>query len=552
MIESIETSTAKRLHWSSLLFDIASHLWGYVIPIGIALLGAARGDLFWTLLAGFFFLLSLLRSCIRYLTLTYSIENRKLVVKQGILFQNNRTVPVRRIQNIDLVQNLFHRLLDVAEVKIETASGSEPEAVLRVLAMSQIEQLRNEIFEAQQQFDKNSINGSEIPIASENNLEDPQAPVVADSGAAETASSQPVAALPNSLAPTSVIIGLPASWLIFAGLASNRGFILVGVLLGIVYQIADQSRFLQQIDPRLLRQWIPKDLNQAAADQAGWDLVRFWFSVVIAIVFVLLALRVLGVIWYLLRFSGYQLSRRADDLRISCGLFTRVSATVPRPRIQFICIRQNLISRWFGFCSIQVETAGGSRGTDAKESVSGRWFLPVLPISELPRVLAEIKPGLDWHPQNWDWQTLHPKAFKRMTRLGTIKVILVGIAAGYFFPPWGWIAGLALFPLTIGWLRFKANQIAYARFDRGVAHRYGVLNRIINLAFFETIQAIEVSRSPFDRRWKMATLAIDTAGSGPADSVINISMLHDSFTASEQADLVALTSRHRLNILGKN
>jgi len=571
MSQNEREMVAHRLHWSSLLFDIASHVWSYLIPIGLAVLGAARGDLFWTLLAAFFFSISLLRSVFRFFTLTYSIVDRKLVVRQGLLIRNIRTVPLKRIQNIDLVQNLFHRLLNVAEVKVETAAGSEPEATLRVLAMAQVERLRSEIFGQQVSTGVSSLPGS---VDSETS-----SLIIAEMEGSSASSSSSATQIPEGKEGTAghwnpegqiddrlesevelkvgketgntpqdrsqgrggqlsrenmPLLAIPNRWLVFAGLASNRGMILVGVLMGVAYQIADQAKFLEKLDVRLMRQWLPRDW-----DQGSWLLV-----VGVGLVLAFIGVKILGVIWYLLRFSGYRLTRRGEDLRISCGLLTRVSATVPRSRIQFICIRQDWVSRWFGFCSLQIETAGGGKRESAQESVSGRWFIPVMPVAGLPEILSEIRDQLDWSPQNWEWQSMSRQAFWRMLRKGVLLALLIGLIVGYSWRPWGGLAGLAALPLIVVWLRAKWKVVRYARFDVGVAHQDGVLTRRTNVTFFEKIQGISLTTSPFDRRWKMTTLSIDTAGAGAAESLLMLPMFDQEFAKMERDQLQKLTAQH--------
>ena len=108
----------------------------------------------------------------------------------------------------------------------------------------------------------------------------------------------------------------------------------------------------------------------------------------------------------MLRFYGFRLDRVADDLRISCGLFTRQLATVPRHRIQVVAVHETILYRLMGRVAIRVETAGGIQQN--KEPISRRWFVPVLPKQSLPRVLAEIQPGLTI--EDVEWQTVHPRA----------------------------------------------------------------------------------------------------------------------------------------------
>jgi putative membrane protein len=257
----------------------------------------------------------------------------------------------------------------------------------------------------------------------------------------------------------------------------------------------------------------------------------------------------LGIIWYLLRFHGYRLSRCGNELRIACGLLTKVSAVVPLRRIQFISVHRPWILRWMGYASIRIETAGGS-GTDKEDpasTVSRRWFAPVLPEHRVSELLGELRDGLDWDESAVDWKPLAPKAGKRMLRLAVIQSLLfaaVGLAA---WRPWGWTAGLVVLPILVAWAVRRSRSVRYARTDFGVSYRSGVLNRKLSLTFFEKIQTLSIDQSPFDRRWKMATLSIDTAAAGPAEHKIVIPYLDEAFAREEFDHLRAdAASRQRI------
>ena len=71
-------------------------------------------------------------------------------VRKGWIFRSERHIPYARIQNIDAVQNVFHRLLGVAEVRVETASGGEAEATMTVLPQEALEEMRRFVFAGRQ------------------------------------------------------------------------------------------------------------------------------------------------------------------------------------------------------------------------------------------------------------------------------------------------------------------------------------------------------------------------------------------------------------------
>ena len=73
----------------------------------------------------------------------------------------------------------------------------------------------------------------------------------------------------------------------------------------------------------------------------------------------------------------------------------------------------------------------------------------------------------------------------------------------------------------------------YARTENGVAYRSGIFNRKTSMTFFEKIQTLRIDQSPFDRRWNMASLSVDTAAAGPANHRIEVPYLEESFAQTE-------------------
>ena len=495
------------LHPTSLMFELLAHIRRYLIPAIFALVIASNGSTFGFVLAIGIFVPALFISVFRYFTLRYQIRDGDLIVSEGLLFRRVRTVPVKRIQNIDLLQNVLHRLLRVAEVRVETASGTRPEATLRVLSMKNVEVLRRGVF-AKQQHDAKS--------------------------------TPEEAAAPEELVkpPTSqTILEIPTQWLVRAGLASNRGMLIVGIVAGLFFQFDLEDR----INREQLEQFIP---------QTESNLIMV-VGIIAAVVLILILLRLFGVIWYLLRFHGYRLTQRENDLRISCGLLTKVSATVPKKRIQFISIHRTFIMRWLGLASIRIETAGGSGSgnEDASESVSKRWFIPVVPEHRVSELVTILRPGLDWDESGFDWKPLAAKAKLRLIRISVLLSILLMVAGGILARAWipaiGVLCGATALPLLVWWAIKKSRAMRYARTDYGVVYRSGVLNRRTSVTFFEKIQALRVGQTPFDRRWKMAKLSIDTAAAGPAEHRIAVPYLDEGFARDEYDEIVQQAAVHQ-------
>ncbi|MFK7770108.1 MAG: PH domain-containing protein [Mariniblastus sp.] len=536
---SLSSDGLSYLHPSSLVFDILAHGKTYLVPALFGLWGAAQGDMTLIIISAVIFVPAIIVSVFRYFTLRYSIQGDKLVVNEGLVFKKNRTVPVKRIQNIDFVQNPLHRLVGVAEVRVETASGTKPEATLRVISMAQMESLRSAVFGLQARAPNADLAEmenaqSENGVAQSTSLFDQTDE--ASVGAPSTYRSRDMSG--SAIPEDKTILEIPISWLLKAGLASNRGMIMVGVAAGFYFQFSPQSRY----DFQWIRGLIPADTSVGLIVGAS----------IVGLIVLFILLRLFGIGWYVLRFFGYKLVSHGDDLRISCGLFTKVSATVPRKRVQFISVHRNLLMRFMGLTSIRIETAGGAgkNQENATETVSKRWFVPVIPEEKLPELLSVLRPELgSWDESTFEFKSLSPKAKKRLCRLAFIQAILFSVVGLLISRYWGWALGIAALPLLIMWAIKKSKSMRYARTENGVVYRSGVLNRKTSITFFEKIQTLRVDQSPFDRRWNMARLSVDTAAAGPADHRIEVPYLDENF-AQEEFQLLRVKTGQEQPVFG--
>ena len=75
----------------------------------------------------------------------YGVVGGDLVHEQGILFRRSRRVRLDRLQSVDVVRPLVARLLGLAELRLEVAGGSGPEAPLAYLSEGDALRLRAEL-----------------------------------------------------------------------------------------------------------------------------------------------------------------------------------------------------------------------------------------------------------------------------------------------------------------------------------------------------------------------------------------------------------------------
>jgi putative membrane protein len=470
----------KRLHPASFVFRLASQLKALVVPLGFLLVGAGSGDVEWQLWALLvsapYGLLALAQS----LAFRYRFDDRELVIRSGLIFRNVRHIPYARIQNIDAVQNVLHRLLHVAEVRIETGGGSEVEARMQVLPLTAFEEMRTLVFAHLR-------------------------PAVQASG------TEGIAGQSADAPRGDVLLRLPASELILNGLIQNRGAIVVGAMFGLAVELGMMDRLMDRVfgdtdsDRGVLRQLL-RSLAGQAVPPVGQLLMAFGVLVLLLVV-----LRVLSVVWTVTRLYGFTLTRIGEDLRTEFGLLTRVAATIPLRRIQTLTIHENPLHRLCGRVSIAVDTAGAAP-EEADGRFGGESIAPILRTGDVPAFLQEILPGIDIG--SVDWQAPHPRAFRRTFAKGLIWSTLVS-AAFVLMAKWWTLVLLATLGATAFWhARLTVKHLRWGMTADAVLLRRGWLWRSMSLARVTKIQAIALHESPFDRRHRMASVAVDTAGGG--------------------------------------
>src|SRR5688500_13426156 len=137
----------RRLHPASILFTLGSTAKNFVFP-GIATLFASRSGE-WGMGLGLTLVLAPLSliALVRALSIRYRFEEHELVIRSGFVFRSVRHLPYGRIHNLDAVRSPLHRVLGVAEVRIETGGGAEPEAALQVISLDALREMRREVFE---------------------------------------------------------------------------------------------------------------------------------------------------------------------------------------------------------------------------------------------------------------------------------------------------------------------------------------------------------------------------------------------------------------------
>lgn len=495
-----------RLHPSSILFGLASAIRSFALPGIVVLATAGTSGWTWQLWALPLVIPYALVSIGRYFTFRYRYEANEMVIRTGFLFRNERHVPYARIQTLDATQNVFHRMLDVVEVRVETGGGTEPEAKMSVLPIAAYEDMRRRVFEG-----KGGV-------------------------AAPEASPEAVPAAGRTL------LHLPLRELVLCGLVQNRGGLILGAAFGLMWELQVMDGFSGPKGPErkqvraFLKELLGLDWLPGIGSVGG---IAGGVAITLAVIAGLVVLfRLISMAWAVVRLHGFRLTLTGEDLRTEYGLLTRVVATIPLRRIQTLTVYEGPLHRLFGRASVRVDTAGADGGGDNEESgkVQREWLAPILHRSALPGLVREVLPGMDLAAAKWE--PAPARAFRR-----ELKGWLI-FAAAILLPLVFLWRGRALFllPVLLAWAWIGARKtvanLGWAVTGDAVLFRSGWLWRKVSVAPFTKIQAVAVHESPFDRRAAMARVKVDTAGAGDTSHGVDIPYLPRE-TALGLRDLLA-------------
>lgn len=508
-----EPAPEQRLHPSSVFFLLFGQIRAF---LGIVIGGAVLTSLERVLVtAPFVFGIAGIVAGVRYWTYRYRLERDEIVIRQGLVFRSERHVPYGRIQNVNLARNPLHRLFGVAEARLETAGGSEPEATMRVLSLDAVERIRQEIFRGR-----------------------------ASSGDAPAPASSPAEAIdaPADEDPGETVASLGARDIAVLGIVSDKGMVVIAAAVGVLWNVLPDRMWeptVQAIRARLGAMSRPGGLLEHLPALPG----PFWAAIAIAVtaVIAVVALRVLSIGWAWVQFHGFRLVRRGDDLRADYGLFTRVTATTPRRRIQLLSVRAGWLHRRFRRVAVAAETAGGTAGGE-EGSDRPLWIAPIAAVSELARLVRGALPDVDLDAVAW--RPLARRARGRVFRRALLRVVVLGAFAAAVTRSW-W--GLAVFVPGAGWAWLHAvryvRHTGWALTPHAVLYRSGWWNRRTSVVPFAKIQVVRTSATPFDRRARMAGVRVDTAGSGKVGHRVDVRYLDREVAAELAEHLLAEAGR---------
>lgn len=430
-----------------------------------------------------------------YLRFRYRLTSDSLIIQHGVLFRRRRVVPRSRIQNVDLRAGIVQQMLGVVTARIETAGGERTEATLHVVTRAEGNRLREALVA------RPTPRSVTAPIGLPGLADRPEAPVFRAPSDSDTPAMGPHAE------PATVVQRVGLKDLVIAGATSNRAGLLVAALLGGDYflDILPTEWLLRRIVPAEFME--PEAAVTSLVQTAQHDLRAFAIGLFALTLFFGLAGWGLSILASVIRFFDFTLTERDGELRVSYGLFTRREKGFRRSRVQNVQIEEPIIRRWFGLATLKVQTAGYGSSVKAEDRIET--LSPILRHSDIGEYLCIIDPDFSW--DDIEWRPAHPRARRRMFIRRAAVVIVASAVLTILVGPAGLALVLGLVPAWfLAMLHYR--HLGHARAESYVLVREGLWTRRSYVVPIRKIQALHFNQTPFQRRLRLGTLAVDTAG----------------------------------------
>jgi putative membrane protein len=415
------------------------------------------------------FLAMLVYEIAYYRRFEYELTDDTLDIRSGVFNRRKREIPYGRIQNVDITRNILQRLFGLSELDIETAGGGSTEATLQYVTAFEAKRL---------QLDLRRYKRGESP---ETHADEGQPGVeggVVDERRVESHDDD------------ELLFKIAPSELALAGVLSFDPRV-PGAIIALF------SGSIPFISPIIPVEAPPLVVLGILAALFAVGIVLAW---------------VVGAISAVLNYWGFRLTRSEEELRYERGLLQRYSGTIPFDKIQAITITDNPLKRLTRYATLVVETAGYAPGQS-----DGRGSEAAIPIGSRERVDQLTHEITSAEEPTF---TRPPKRVRRryllryLLALGALTGLVYGVATLFDVAeqmPWYLPAvGVLLTPIAA---HFKWRHRGYWLGEEHLVTRNGFWSRETKRIAYYRIQTVIDTRTIFQRRWNVATVIADTAGS---------------------------------------
>ncbi len=409
----------------------------------------------------FLILVTIAISYLKWFNFTYYIDRKsqEFIVTEGILSKTMTTVPLGKIQQVNIVQSLLQRVIGVYALDVQTAGTNEKEISIKAIPNELALSLKESLLKTR----------IEDFAASEDSMEIPKDNFIEIS------------------LWTLIKVGVTSNYLRSLGLIT--AFVLT--IYDNVIRISNQT-FFNESDVRGL-------YHRTSAINA----------IAIIVIFLLAAMIITNLVRTIVKFYNFSVRKDEGSLLIFHGLFETKSTIVRPSKVQTISLIQNYFQKKMDIVQFKIRQASGGEHEKKKNSIE----MPGFSQSESNEILRLI---FDKIPQKGE--TIKPN-YRKFVFSVFIMAIVPLISAYYVLDMsrlgksdyYGFMIFYGAVVVILNFISFKNYRLfAGDHFISKVSGIWDIQTQIIET---DKIQALQVSQLFWHKSANVGYLDIVTAGS---------------------------------------
>ncbi len=411
-----------------------------------------RGEYGFQIILGFLVIM-LISALINHFFFSFRVDEDTFYVKEGWLKKKNKTIPIDRIQSVNVEQTLLHRITHTGKVLVETAGSAKAEVEIRAISMDIVAELQARLFKR-----------AAYP-AGKNREEEFQEEEVA-------------------------LFTLGFLDLVKVGLSQNH-LRTIGVVLAVIIGFLDD----------LENQW--GILPEGKLAEVG-EAVQSMMVLVILGAILTIGVIIASVVRILLAHADLAFYAQGQRFRLNHGLLTIRETVVTKRKLQSLTWSENPIQRLFGIFRLNFSQAT-SDSPEGRQQVA----IPGLYLHQLQSILGLVFPS-EQRDQG-AWAGIDNRYFwKRWVLTGILPAVIMTVG-GYvldfslWLPAliWGLTSALFAWKVTRRWRWFINRDILLLK--------RGWLTPVTTLLPVYKIQSISLHQNPIQRWHDLVTVTLHTA-----------------------------------------
>jgi putative membrane protein len=391
---------------------------------------------------------------LRYLNFKFYIKEDHFFLEKGILNKEEVSVSFSKIQNVYIKQNLLQQIINVVSLSIETAGDDKTEIEILALQKPKADDLKKQLLVAARVKQETSAESEEDKIYFKASIKR----------------------------------------LLLEGISENhlKSFVLIFAFLTSIYN--DLQEFVNQFDfTTRFREWFRLD------SESFMTLILFNVTIIVALLIVSF---LFSLVKMFIQNFDLTVTRKAQGLEISKGLFNKINLGLTSSRIQTTTVSTNRLKKVLGLYKLSFTQAMANKKQQQNFNIVG------LNINQIDELVGQFYPDVKNRIVR-----RKPNRYLayRILWISSFIVSLINIGL-YFLPGWFLLLNLPLL-VFIGFNTYFTYKKSYYHLDKDyiVVGGGALIETYTSYLEVHKIRAITMKQTIFQKRRQLASLQVFSA-----------------------------------------